>query len=280
MKSHHVVLLAIIILILNAGITLVLINQFQRYQSGRHSLFSAPDVPCDSTGTSRQNAITRAVAEVEPAVVSVNVIKTQIVRGRMGSPAFGFGFFDFFDFFGPMQRQVQSLGSGIIYDPQGFIITNAHVVQGATEIKVVLTDNREFDAELIGLDAELDVAKLRIKGNNLPFARLGDSEDIMVGEWSIALGNPYGYVMNDAKPTVSVGVISALGRNLDFGSSRHYNLIQTDTAINQGNSGGPLVNIHGEVIGINTLIISESGGNIGLGFAVPINAVKEQIAAM
>ncbi|MDD2506016.1 MAG: trypsin-like peptidase domain-containing protein, partial [Candidatus Cloacimonetes bacterium] len=180
----------------------------------------------------------------------------------------------------PMQRQVQSLGSGVIYDPEGLIITNAHVVEGATEIKVVLADNREFDATLIGLDKENDVAKLRIRGNNLPYARLGNSDDILVGEWCIALGNPYGYVMNDAKPTVSVGVISALGRNLDFGSSRHYNLIQTDTAINQGNSGGPLVNIYGEVIGINTLIISESGGNIGLGFALPVNAVKQLVNAM
>ncbi|MCB5260638.1 MAG: trypsin-like peptidase domain-containing protein [Candidatus Cloacimonetes bacterium] len=279
MKGSQIILLAIVIIIINAGITLVLINSFQNSFTQGHTLFSSPDVPCDSTGTSRQNAITRAVAEVEPAVVSVNVIKTQIVRGRMG-PSYGFGFFDFFDFFGPMQRQVQSLGSGIIYDPDGYIITNAHVVNGATEIKVVLADNREFDADLVGLDAELDIAKLRIRGNNLPFARLGDSDKIFVGEWSIALGNPYGYVMNDAKPTVSVGVISALGRNLDFGNTRHYNLIQTDTAINQGNSGGPLVNIQGEVIGINTLIISESGGNIGLGFAVPINEVKKIVNAM
>lgn len=274
MKTQHILLLGAIILILNAGITLALINTFAGRSISPHTMFSAPDVPCDSTGTSRQNAITRAVAEVEPAVVSVNVIKTQIVQRRIRS-ASPFGMFGLFDYFAPMMRQVQSLGSGVIYDPKGFVITNAHVVQGATEIKVVLPDNREFDAEILGLDAEQDIAILRIRGNNLPFARLGSSDNILVGEWSIALGNPYGYVMNDAKPTVSVGVISALGRNLEVGNSRHYNLIQSDAAINQGNSGGPLVNIHGEVIGINTMIISETGGSIGLGFAVPINSVKK-----
>ncbi len=274
MKTSQIILLAVVILILNAGLTLVLINSFQAQAPGAHTMFSAPDVPCDSTGTSRHNAITRAVAEVQPAVVSVNVTSIQIVRGRIPS-RMPFDFFGFFDYFGPMQRKVESMGSGVIYDPEGYIITNAHVVSGASEIKVVLSDNREFDAELIGTDPENDIARLKIQGNNLPFARLGDSDSLMVGEWSIALGNPYAYVMNDPRPTVSVGVISALGRNLDFGTMRHYNLIQTDTAINQGNSGGPLVNIQGEVIGINTMIISETGGNIGIGFAVPINTVKE-----
>lgn len=273
MKSSHVIALGLIILILNAGITLVLVNAFSPAQEPKNqSSFSAS---LDDFDSSRHNAITRAVAEVEPAVVSVNVIKTQYVRRMHPSGFGGYSFFDFFGFFGPTQRQVQSLGSGVIYDPTGLIITNSHVVEGATEIKVVLPDNREFDAQLIGIDSENDIAKLRIKGNNLPFARLGDSDDILVGEWCIALGNPYGYVMNDAKPTVSVGVISALGRNLDFGQEKRYNMIQTDAAINQGNSGGALVNIHGEVIGINNLIISESGGNIGLGFAIPINSVKE-----
>jgi serine protease Do len=273
-KTSHILLLGLIILILNAGISLVLINQFRSRPTPIATMFSDPSMPCDSTGTSRQNAITNAVAEIAPAVVSVNVIKTQIVRGRIPS---NFGFFGFFDFFGPVQRKVQSIGSGVIYDPQGYIITNAHVVNGATEIKVVLPDQREFTAELIGIDAVHDIAKLRIQSNQLPHARLGDSDNLMVGEWSIALGNPYGYLMNDAKPSVTVGVISALGRNIsqDQGGSEYLNMIQTDTAINQGNSGGPLVNIHGEVIGINTFIFSETGGSIGLGFAIPINTVKD-----
>jgi serine protease Do len=272
-KTSHILLLGLIILILNAGISLVLINQFRSRPTPIATMFGDPSIPCDSIGTSRQNAITHAVAEIAPAVVSVNVIKTQIVRGRIPS---NFGFFGFFDFFGPVQRKVQSIGSGVIYDPQGYIITNAHVVNGATEIKVVLPDQREFAAELIGIDAVHDIAKLRIKSNQLPHARLGNSDNLMVGEWSIALGNPYGYLMNDAKPSVTVGVISALGRNIsqDQGGSEYLNMIQTDTAINQGNSGGPLVNIHGEVIGINTFIFSETGGSIGLGFAIPINTVK------
>ncbi|MCB5287273.1 MAG: trypsin-like peptidase domain-containing protein [Candidatus Cloacimonetes bacterium] len=274
MKSSRVLILGLIILILNAGISLVLINQFRPAPAPVPTLFNDPNMPCDSTGTSRQNAITHAVAEIAPAVVSVNVIKTQIVRGRI--PA-NFGFFGFFDFFGPVQRQVQSIGSGVIYDPEGYIITNAHVVSGATAIKVVLPDQREFDAELVGIDDVHDIAKLRIKSSQLPIARLGNSDNLMVGEWSIALGNPYGYLMNDAKPSVTVGVISALGRNIsgDQGGSQYLNMIQTDTAINQGNSGGPLVNIHGEVIGINTFIFSETGGSIGLGFAIPINTVKD-----
>jgi len=175
MKGSHVLALGLIILILNAGISLVLINKFTPKQVVKdYSSFSAS---LDDFDGSRHNAITRAVAEVEPAVVSVNVIKTQYVRRSHSSGFGGFSFFDFFDFFGPVQRQVQSLGSGVIYDPSGLIITNSHVVEGATEIKVVLPDNREFDAQLLGIDAENDIAKLRIKGNNLPHARLGDSDE-------------------------------------------------------------------------------------------------------
>ncbi len=279
MKTSQVFALGFIILVINAGISLVLINQFRPRPAPVATMFSDPGMPCDSTGTSRQNAITHAVAEIAPAVVSVNVIKTQIVRGRIPS---NFGFFGFFDFFGPVSRKVQSIGSGVIYDPKGYIITNAHVVNGATDIKIVLPDQREFDAELIGIDDVHDIAKLRIRSSQLPYARLGNSDTLMVGEWSIALGNPYGYLMNDSKPSVTVGVISALGRNIsqDQSGSEYLNMIQTDTAINQGNSGGPLVNIHGEVVGINTFIFSETGGSIGLGFAIPINTVKELVAAI
>ncbi|MCB5253802.1 MAG: trypsin-like peptidase domain-containing protein [Candidatus Cloacimonadaceae bacterium] len=279
MKLSHIITLGVIILIINAGISLILINQFRPRPAPIPTIFNDPDTPCDSTGISRQNAITRAVAEVAPAVVSVNVIKTQIVRGRIPS---NFGFFGFFDFFGPVRRQVQSIGSGVIYDPEGYVITNAHVVKGAADIKIVLPDQREFDAELIGIDDIHDIAKLRIRSSQLPVARLGNSDNLMVGEWSIALGNPYGYLMNDSQPSVTVGVISALGRNIsqDQGGSQYLNMIQTDTAINQGNSGGPLVNIQGEVIGINTFIFSETGGSIGLGFAIPINTVKDLMAAL
>jgi serine protease Do len=269
----------ILILILNAGITVTLIDHFNGKQTNLKDMFNnSPSKANKAVTTSRENAITNAVTMVEPAVVSVNVIKTEIVRGR--NP-FGFGFFDFFDSM-PMQRQVQSIGSGVIYDPQGYIVTNAHVVSGATQIKVVLPDKREFDAAIIGIDHIHDIAKLKISGNQLPSAKLGNSSDLIIGEWSIALGNPYGFLMSDSKPSVSVGVISALNRNFAPREDKHdYKaMIQTDAAVNPGNSGGPLVNINGEVIGINTFIFSENGGNVGIGFAIPVNSVKAILAKM
>lgn len=268
----------IVIILLNAGITIALINRNNdRAMTDMGNMFSPKAEANKAVDVSRQNAITNAVRLVEPAVVSVNVIKTELVRAR--SP-FGFGFFDFFGY--PMQRQVQSIGSGVIYDDEGFIITNAHVVSGATQIKVVLPDKREFDAGIVGIDQIHDIAKLKISGNKLPVAKLGDSSDLIIGEWSIALGNPYGFLMNDSKPSVSVGVISALNRSFAPRQDRHdYKaMIQTDAAVNPGNSGGPLVNINGEVIGINTFIFSENGGNIGIGFAIPINSVKAILQAI
>jgi serine protease Do len=220
------------------------------------------------TTISRHNAITKAVEIIEPAVVSVNVIKTKIIRRRMG---FFFGYYD------DVPYNVKSLGSGVLFTEDGYILTNAHVVEGATEIKVILPDERQFDAKLIGVDSIHDVAVIKIEGENLPHAKLGTSSDLIIGEWAIAVGNPYGFVIKDSKPSVSVGVISAVNR--DFAENKegkvYRRMIQTDTAINQGNSGGPLVNIYGEVIGLNTFIISESGGSIGIGFSIPIDRVKK-----
>lgn len=275
MKSGKFILMMLVTLILNAGVSMVLINQF----SGKPNMFQSKDAPANKNASAmRQNSITEAVSKAEAAVVSINVIKTELVRG--GNP-FGFPFFGFFDM--PMQRQVQSFGSGVIYDSaKGNIITNAHVVKGATQIKVVLPDKSEFDAEIVGIDDLHDIAKLRIKGNQLPAAELGNSDGLLIGEWAIAIGNPYGYMMNDANPTVSVGVISALNRSFSMkDDNRSYrNMIQTDAAINPGNSGGPLIDINGKVIGINTFIFSENGGNVGLGFALPINQVKQILATL
>lgn len=280
MQRPNLFVLVIVILLLNAGISLILINSMHGSLFGKDSFFSKKDQRNKANNElteSRQNAITETVAMVEPAVVSVNVIKTEVIRGGFN----GFGW-PFSDFFGgvPMQRQVQSLGSGVIYDKDGYIITNAHVVSGATQITVVLPDTREFDAKLLGIDESSDIAILKINGDKLPNAKLGTSRDLIIGEWAVALGNPYGFLMNDTKPSVAVGVISAVNRN--FGQRQdgkiYKDMIQTDAAINQGNSGGPLVNINGEVIGINTFIMSESGGSIGIGFALPIDRVK-RIAA-
>ncbi len=226
------------------------------------------NIKTDEIYSSRRNAITDAAESIEPAVVSVNVIKTQIVKRRRSL---------FFGYYDEVPYSIQGIGSGVIFSPDGFIITNAHVVEGATEIKVILTDTRQYDAKVIGIDTSHDIAVIKIEGEDLPFAKFGDSDDLIIGEWAIALGNPYGFLIKDSKPSVSVGVISAINR--DFAENKdgkiYRHMVQTDAAINQGNSGGPLVNIYGEIIGINTFIFSESGGNIGIGFAIPINAVKK-----
>lgn len=276
MQKPNLLIFAVVILLLNAGISLVLINKAHSSVFDKNNIFGKRDDRAKASqeiACQRNNAITQAVKDVEPAVVSVNVIKTEVVRGSYNPFGFPFG-----DFFGvPMQRQVQSIGSGIIFNSEGHIITNAHVVSGATQIKVVLPDAREFDAKLLGIDESGDIAVLKIEGKDLPVAKLGTSGDLIIGEWAIALGNPYGFLMNDTNPSVAVGVISAVNRN--FGqrqdSKVYKNMIQTDAAINPGNSGGPLVNINGEVIGINTFIVSESGGSIGIGFALPIDRVKK-----
>lgn len=267
----------ILILLLNAFITMALINKYGN-KTPETDTFVSPGTsqPSKASSAKRINSITEAVKAVEPAVVSINVIKTEYVRAV--SP-FGFGFFDFFGSI-PLLRQVESIGSGVIYDPKGYIVTNAHVVSGATQIKVILPDKREFSGTVAGIDEIHDVAKIKITGNNLPVAEMGNSNDLIIGEWSIALGNPYGFLMNDSKPSVSVGVISAVNRNFAARQDRreYKSMIQTDAAINPGNSGGPLVNINGEVVGINTFIFSESGGNIGIGFAIPINSVRTILA--
>ena len=185
-------------------------------------------------------------------------------------------FKDFYDrFFGqrPDQRPRGGTGSGFIIDPEGFILTNFHVVEGAEEITVTLEDDKEYTAELIGTDSKTDIALIKISRENggekpFPFLKLGNSENLEVGEWVIAIGNPFGL-----SHTVTVGVVSALSRNI--GAGPYDEFIQTDASINPGNSGGPLMNIKGDVIGINTAIISgNSGGNVGIGFAIPINIAK------
>ncbi|MEO0110278.1 MAG: trypsin-like peptidase domain-containing protein [candidate division WOR-3 bacterium] len=229
---------------------------------------------------SRRNAIVIAAQKVSPAVVSITVTQIKIVSSPFYSPFSDPFWSDFFRDFFPQRRfkeEVRGLGSGVIISPDGYIVTNAHVVEMATEIKVTLPDKREFSGRIIDLDQEKDLALLKIEGKNLPYAELGNSDDLMIGEWAIALGNPFGMLIQDAKPTVTVGVISALNRTISserFGRT-YENMIQTDAAINPGNSGGPLINANGEVIGINTFIFTHAGGSEGIGFAIPINTVKK-----
>ncbi len=216
------------------------------------------------------------------AVVTVYV--TKFYKNRYGGGFPDPRFEEFFkEFFGPMpeynrKRKIEGLGSGFIIDKNGYILTNEHVVDEADEIEITLPDGRKFMAEVVGTDKRSDIAVLKIKGKNLPVVTLGDSDKLRKGQWVIAIGNPFGNVVNNPDPTVTVGVVSALHRSLSMGglNGRFYgNLIQTDAAINKGNSGGPLLNLDGEVVGINTLIFSTSGGSQGIGFAIPINKAKK-----
>jgi serine protease Do len=217
---------------------------------------------------SRSTAITEAVAQVAPAVVTVQT--ETVERGPI----------DPFDaFFGGRSgpRVLPGLGSGFITRADGIVITNAHVVVGASRISVALSDGTMFPARLLGADTLNDLAVLKIEGRDLPVVRLGNSSDLIVGEWAIAIGNPFGFVLGNSEPSVTAGVISATGRNLAVraeGPGIYVDMIQTDASINPGNSGGPLVNAVGEVIGVNSSIYSPSGGSVGLGFAIPINRVK------
>lgn len=212
-----------------------------------------------------------------PAVV--NISTTQVMRGR-GMLPFQMDeddpMFDFFRRFGPRQPggaapkefENKSLGSGFIISSDGYILTNAHVVDSADEITVRLTDKREFKARAIGADKRTDVALLKIDATGLPTVRLGDPTRMKVGEWVIAIGSPYGF-----DNSVTAGIVSAKGRSLP--QENYVPFIQTDVAINPGNSGGPLFNINGEVVGINSQIYSRSGGYMGLSFAIPIDVAME-----
>ncbi len=232
----------------------------------------------------RRNLITETVANKSNAVVGINVI--QLKKYVRRSPL---GFDDpFWRMFAPelfrdreMWQKVRSLGSGFIISSDGYIVTNEHVVEDAAQIVVTTTDGEKHQAKLIGSDKVSDIALLKIDGKNYEFLKFSDSNDIMIGEWCIAMGNPFGLFELNNKPTVTVGVVSAVDR--DWGrvnqSGRVYqDMIQTDAAINHGNSGGPLLNILGECIGMNTFIFtgnSNSDGFVGIGFAIPANKINE-----
>ena len=221
--------------------------------------------------------------KVTPAVVFVSVeqeVVQQIPDIYFGDPLDGFNDEFFKRFFGqpfPRQRQQQprqqkqirkGQGSGFIISPDGYILTNNHVVEGAEKIAVKLSDDRELSAKVVGTDPDTDVAVIKIDANNLPTVQLGDSDKLKVGEWIIAIGSPFGL-----SHTVTAGIVSAKGRSR-IGLSEYEDFIQTDAAINFGNSGGPLLNIDGKAIGINSAIYSRSGGYMGIGFAIPINMAK------
>jgi serine protease Do len=213
-----------------------------------------------------------AVAKTDtPAVVNISttqVVKNPMALGDQGSSNDPFqGFFH--QFFGDMPRtfRTHSLGSGFIIREDGYVVTNNHVVDGATEIAVKLSDGREFPAKIVGRDEKTDLALLKINAAGLPVLPFGDSDKLQVGEPVMAIGNPFGL-----EGTVTTGIVSAEGRVI--GEGPYDNFIQTDASINPGNSGGPLVNTAGRVVGIDTAIFSQSGGSVGIGFAIPINMAK------
>lgn len=231
----------------------------------------------DDISKSRRNAITNTVEAVSPAIVGITVTEVREYRDPFSN---FFGDDPFFrQFFGnrSLKQEVKGLGSDFLISSEGYILTNDHVAGNAKEIIVTMTNGEKYPAELVGTDMISDVALLKIKGKNFPFVKLGNSDDVIIGEWVITFGNPFGLFENIDKPIVTVGVVSAKGMNLSVEDNRSYRgLIQTDAVINAGNSGGPLVNSAGEVIGINTLIYTAgvSQAYIGYGFAIPINRVK------
>ena len=208
--------------------------------------------------------------KLKPVVVNISATQ-KVERGTGPERGDPFGELQRRFFGGPPRGQPrqQSLGSGFIIDPDGSILTNNHVVDNAKKIVVRLADQREFDARVVGRDPKTDIAVIKIEAKGeLPAAPLGDSSRLEVGEWVVAIGNPFGL-----DNTVTAGIVSAKGRHI--GAGPYDDFIQTDASINPGNSGGPLINLRGEVIAINTAIFSQSGGNIGIGFATPINLAKE-----
>jgi serine protease Do len=242
----------------------------------------------DEIAESRHNAITRAVEICSEAIVGINV--TAVYQVQYRHPIYDDPMFRYF--FGDRGRrrvreyEVRGLGSGFLISPDGYILTNHHVAGNASEVIVTLTNGEKYEAEIIGSDFVSDVALLKIDGEDLPYLKLSDSDEILTGEWVIAFGNPFGLFDMNAKPTVTVGVISNKGLNFIHEEKNKFRvyrgMIQTDAAISSGNSGGPLVNSRGEVIGMNTVIFSTSqsrqgAGSIGIGFAIPINRVKSII---
>ena len=229
--------------------------------------------PVDAQGSRRRSAVVEVVEKVSPAVVYIGT--EQRVQSQFRDSSEETFFRDFFG--GRRERKpaqsVQSLGSGVIIDASGIIVTNDHVIRGASAIHVVLADGRQIDAEVVGSDADNDVAVLRISAKTpFPTARLGNSGDLMIGETVVAIGSPFGLAK-----TVTVGVVSAVGRSFKVQDRVYNDFVQTDAAINPGNSGGPLLNVDGDIVGINTAIFASGQG---IGFAIPADKIRRIVSEL
>ncbi|GBE02580.1 MAG TPA: DegQ family serine endoprotease [Nitrospirae bacterium] len=260
------ILLCLLVLFIGfflGGITYYIISE--RVSPPKRTYYSPPDISKRVGDTSK--AFSEVVDVVSPAVINISTTKTV----KREAPSFlDDSFFDFFNPFhkSPRKWKEQSLGSGVVVSDDGYIVTNNHVIEHADEIKVTLYDRRVFKAKIVGVDPKTDIALIKINDKNLPTIPWGNSDNLKVGEFVLAIGNPFGL-----SNTVTMGIVSAVGR-ANVGIADYEDFIQTDAAINPGNSGGPLVNVHGELVGINTAIFSRSGGYQGIGFAVPSNMVR------
>lgn len=239
------------------------------------SFFVEKSATSSKSYNTKESQIVNSISSVAPSVVGISVINqnnTQTLSWEIKDGIFS-----------PYTKKdsiIKSLGSGLIYSNNGYVITNTHVIQDASEIYVTLSGGQKFSATIVGFDILTDIALLKINGQDFVVSDLGNSDHLKVGNWVVALGNPLGLFDLSYEPTATIGIISGL--NIDFGvKNKEYayrNMIQTDASINEGNSGGPLINLNGQVIGINTFIMTGSNlnqGSIGIGFSIPINRVKE-----
>src|SRR5438445_7110414 len=238
-----------------------------------HSIHGAPAASAANTTAleGRPPSFATIAKRTMPAVVNISTTSQRSGRDGSNDPIEEF-FNRFFGESTPKENSQRSLGSGILISKDGEILTNYHVIRHADTIKAKLADQTEYEARLVGKDDRTDLAliKIRRSGGNLPFARLGNSSQLDVGDWVMAIGNPFGL-----EHTVTAGIVSAKGRVI--GAGPYDNFIQTDASIIPGNSGGPLINVSGEVVGVNSAIFSQSGGNIGIGFAIPIDLAKKVV---
>ncbi len=268
----------------------LLILSFQLYLDTRRQLLIQEIQQIDTSRTTqriiknnditqaRETAITQTISSSSPAIVGIHVTR---IKQYTNNPFFNDPFFSRFFPNNIYKKRIQSLGSGVVISENGYIVTNAHVLgENAVEIFVTLMGGTRYPADMVGIDPLTDIALLKIDVNNLPYMEMGNSDDIIIGEWVIALGNPFGLFNVSNKPIATAGIISSIDMNFGETESGHVyqNMIQTDASINSGNSGGALVNMQGELIGINTFIFSGDNtgnhGSIGIGFAIPITRVN------
>ena len=256
------------------GTAFVLVLAYLFYFGGQDLIRRPPPAPRPAPAWSaagaepRPDSFPEMVDAVKPAVVNINTTQAAPRPGPRGADPRQEFLERYFGESLPREQPRQSLGSGLIVESDGYVLTNNHVVEGGRMIMVRLSDDEEYEARVVGTDPRTDLALLKIQGRReFPVARLGDSDRLRVGEWVLAIGNPFGL-----QQTVTAGIVSAKGRVI--GAGPYDDFIQTDAAINPGNSGGPLFNARGEVVGINSAIFSETGGSIGIGFAIPINLAK------